>query len=96
MLPSRARGFYFIIGGATLIGALGAMTPLDPIRMLVWSAVLNGIVAVPLMAAIMLVIGNVRIMGKFTASRALSIFGWLATLLMAVVVAAFFVTSATG
>jgi NRAMP (natural resistance-associated macrophage protein)-like metal ion transporter len=96
MLPRRARGFYLIIGGATLIGALGAMTPIDPIRMLVWSAVINGIVAVPLMVAMMLVIANPAIMGKFAASRMLAIFGWLATLLMGAVVAAFFVTAAMG
>jgi NRAMP (natural resistance-associated macrophage protein)-like metal ion transporter len=96
MLPSRARGFYLIIGVATLIGTIGAMTPLDPIRMLVWSAVLNGIVAVPLMAAMMLVITDASIMGKFAASRTLATFGWLATLLMGIVTGAFFLTSVTG
>jgi NRAMP (natural resistance-associated macrophage protein)-like metal ion transporter len=95
MLPGRARGFYMLIGGATLIGSLGAIIPVDPIRMLVWSAVLNGIVAVPLMVAMMMVITNPGIMGKFAASRTLAIFGWLATLLMGVVVAAFFVTTMT-
>jgi NRAMP (natural resistance-associated macrophage protein)-like metal ion transporter len=84
----RARGFYVIIGGATLIGAIGAMSPIDPITMLVWSAVFNGIVAVPLMIGMMLVITNTDIMGKFAASRTLAVFGWLATLLMTVVVAA--------
>ncbi|MDE2375237.1 MAG: divalent metal cation transporter, partial [Hyphomicrobiales bacterium] len=76
--PTRARGFYFIVGGSTLLGAIGAMTRLDPIRMLVWSAVLNGIVAVPLMVMMMLLITNSRIMGNFIASRMLAIFGWLA------------------
>jgi NRAMP (natural resistance-associated macrophage protein)-like metal ion transporter len=60
--PQRARGFYFIIGGATLVGALGAMSPINPITMLVWSAVFNGIVAVPLMIGMMLVITNAGIM----------------------------------
>ncbi len=69
MLPGRAQGFYLIIGGSTLLGAIGAMTPLDPIRMLVWSAELNGVVAVPLMVMMMMVITNNRIMGKFAASR---------------------------
>jgi NRAMP (natural resistance-associated macrophage protein)-like metal ion transporter len=96
ILPRRAPGFYLIIGGATLIGSLGATTPIDPIRMLIWSAVLNGIVAVPLMVAMMMVISQPAIMGKFTASRLLATFGWLATLFMAVVVAAFFLASATG
>jgi NRAMP (natural resistance-associated macrophage protein)-like metal ion transporter len=96
MLPSRAKGFYFIIGGSTLLGAVGAMTPVDPIRMLVWSAVLNGVVAVPLMVMMMVVITSNRIMGKFAASRMLAIFGWLATLLMSAVVAVFFLSSITG
>jgi NRAMP (natural resistance-associated macrophage protein)-like metal ion transporter len=96
LLPRRAPGFYLIIGAATLVGSIGAVTPLDPIRMLIWSAVLNGIVAVPLMIAMMMVIGQTRIMGKFAASRTLAAFGWLATLLMGVVVGAFFLASATG
>ena len=65
---SRALGFYPIIGGATLVGALGAMTPIDPITMLVWSAVFNGIVAAPLMVGMMLVVTNRRIMGEFAAA----------------------------
>jgi NRAMP (natural resistance-associated macrophage protein)-like metal ion transporter len=96
MLPGRARGFYTLIGAVTLIGAFGAMLPVNPIRMLVWSAVLNGIVAVPLMVAMMMVISHPGIMGKFTASRTLAIFGWLATLLMGGVVAVFFLTTITG
>jgi NRAMP (natural resistance-associated macrophage protein)-like metal ion transporter len=96
MRPRRARGFYLIIGGATLIGGLGAMIPINPITMLVWSAVFNGVVAVPLMVGIMLIVTNNAIMGKFAASRTLAIFGWLATLLMVAVVVAFFFTSVTG
>ncbi len=95
MLPQRARGFYLVIGGTTLAGSLGAMTPFDPITMLVWSAVLNGIVAVPLMIAMMMVITSPKIMGKFAASRLLAAFGWLATLLMGAVVGAFFLTTLT-
>jgi Mn2+/Fe2+ NRAMP family transporter len=63
--------------------------------MLFWSAVVNGVVAVPLMATMMVVVGNRRIMGEFAASRALMIFGWAATALMAVVVAAMLITSAS-
>ncbi len=93
---ARAREFYFLIGVATLLGGLGAMSPINPITMLVWSAVFNGIVAVPLMVGMMIVVTNPKIMGSFAASRLLAIFGWLATLLMGVVVAAFFLTSAMG
>jgi NRAMP (natural resistance-associated macrophage protein)-like metal ion transporter len=93
---ARARGFYFLLAGATAIGALGAISPLNPITMLVCSAVFNGIVAVPLMAGLMIVVTNRKVMGKFAASRMLTVFGWLATLFMGVAVAAFFVTTLTG
>jgi Mn2+/Fe2+ NRAMP family transporter len=96
-LPARrAPGFYLIVGAATLAGLGAALTPLEPIRMLFWSAVVNGIVAVPLMVGMMVVVGSRKIMGKFAASRALMVGGWAATALMAVVVAAMLVTSSGG
>jgi Mn2+/Fe2+ NRAMP family transporter len=87
--PRRARGFYIIIAGATLLGVLGATSSINPITRLVSSAVFNGIVAFPLMIGMMLVVTNTAIMGKFAASRTLAIFGWLATSLMAAVMVAF-------
>ena len=96
-LPARgAPGFYLVVGASTLAGLGAALTPLDPIRMLFWSAVVNGVVAVPLMVAMMIVVANRTIMGKYAASRALKIGGWAATALMAVVVAAMLVTSLGG
>ena len=93
-LPAfRARGFYFIVGAATLGGLVAALTPLDPIRMLFWSAVVNGVVAVPLMIAMMIVVANRRIMGKFAASSSLMILGWGGTALMAAAVAIMLATS---
>ena len=93
-LPARgAPGFYLTVAAATLAGLGAALTPLDPIRMLFWSAVVNGVVAVPLMVAMMIVVASYKIMGKFAASRALMIGGWGATALMAVVVAAMLLTS---
>src|SRR5579863_8144454 len=93
-LPARgAPGFYLIVAAATLAGLGAALTPLDPIRMLFWSAVVNGVVAVPLMVAMMLVVASYKIMGNFAASRALMIGGWSATALMAAVVAAMLATS---
>jgi len=93
-LPARgAPGFYLIVAASTLAGLGAALTPLDPIRMLFWSAVVNGVVAVPLMVGMMLVVASRKIMGKSAASRALMIFGWCATVLMGVVVAAMLVTS---
>ena len=72
------------------------MTQFNPIRMLFWSAVVNGVVAVPLMAAMMLVVGNRKIMGAFAASRLLMIFGWAATALMMLVVAAMLAANFSG
>jgi NRAMP (natural resistance-associated macrophage protein)-like metal ion transporter len=93
-LPARgAPGFYLTVAAATIAGLGAALTPLDPIRMLFWSAVVNGVVAVPLMVAMMIVVASYKIMGKFAASRALMIGGWGATALMTVVVAAMLITS---
>jgi len=92
----RAPGFYLILGAATLAGLIAALSPFNPIRMLFWSAVVNGVVAVPLMAAMMLVVGNRRIMGAFAASRLLMIGGWAATALMTVVVAAMLIANIGG
>jgi NRAMP (natural resistance-associated macrophage protein)-like metal ion transporter len=96
-MPVRgAPGFYLIVAAATLAGLAAALTSFNPIRMLFWSAVVNGIVAVPLMAAMMLVVGNRRIMGAFAASRLLMICGWAATALMTAVVAAMLVANFAG
>ena len=96
-MPARnAPGFYLVVAAATIAGLVAALTPLNPIRMLLWSAVVNGIVAVPLMAAMMLVVGDRKIMGAFAASRALMIGGWAATALMSIVVAAMLVANFTG
>jgi NRAMP (natural resistance-associated macrophage protein)-like metal ion transporter len=93
-LPARsAPGFYLVVAAATLAGLGAALTPLDPIRMLFWSAVVNGVVAVPLMVAMMVVVASRKIMGKFVASIGLKIFGICATALMALVVAAMLITS---
>jgi Mn2+/Fe2+ NRAMP family transporter len=55
---SRALGFYAIVGAATLAGGALAATNIDPIAMLFWTAVINGIVAVPIMVAMMLVVSG--------------------------------------
>jgi Mn2+/Fe2+ NRAMP family transporter len=86
---SRALGFYAIIGAATLGGAALAMTDIDPIAMLFWTAVLNGIVSVPIMVAMMLAVSGKNHHRRLTLPRWLQFLGWLATALMAVAVAAF-------
>jgi NRAMP (natural resistance-associated macrophage protein)-like metal ion transporter len=83
-----AVGFYGIIAGATIVGLALGYTPIDPIQMLIWSAVLNGIVAVPIMAVMMVVVTRLSVMGRFSAKPALTFFGWAGTALMALTVAA--------
>ena len=71
-----AVGFYGIIAAATIIGFGLGFTSIDPIKMLILSAVINGIVAVPIMAVMMLVVSNVTVMGRFKAKPWLVGFGW--------------------
>ena len=91
--PQQAAGFYSIIVAASFVGVLIDWSPIDPMRALFWSAVLNGLAAVPLMVAMMVVVSRHQIMGRFTASRPLVILGWAATAVMAVASAAMLVTS---
>jgi NRAMP (natural resistance-associated macrophage protein)-like metal ion transporter len=90
--PLDARAFYGAIAAATLIGVLINFVDLDPIKALFWSAVINGVVAVPLMAAIMLMAMQRRVMGPFILPRTLWAMGWLSTAAMAIAVAAMFAT----
>jgi NRAMP (natural resistance-associated macrophage protein)-like metal ion transporter len=83
-----AINFYGIIAAATVIGFGLGFTSIDPIKMLIWSAVLNGIVAVPIMIAMMITISKVRLMGRFKAKPWLLGFGWAGTALMALAVIA--------
>ena len=62
----NAVGFYSIIAAATAVGLALGYTPIDPIQMLIWSAVLNGIVAVPIMAVMMVVVTRLSVMGRFS------------------------------
>jgi NRAMP (natural resistance-associated macrophage protein)-like metal ion transporter len=90
--PLEAKAFYATIAVATLIGVGINFVAIDPIKALFWSAVLNGIVAVPLMAVLMLMSANRKVMGRFTLPPALKAVGWLATIVMAVTVATLFAT----
>ncbi len=86
--PKRAKAFYGTIVAATAIGALMNFTPINPIKALFWTAVINGVVAVPVMAVMMLICSRKSIMGEFTISGALRLLGWIATLAMAAAVIA--------
>jgi NRAMP (natural resistance-associated macrophage protein)-like metal ion transporter len=84
--PKEAKAFYMAIGAATLVGVLMNFSPINPIKALYWSAVINGVVAVPVMAIMMLMAANTRVMGKFTISSAMRVIGWGATLVMGLAV----------
>jgi Mn2+/Fe2+ NRAMP family transporter len=81
--PKEAVAFYATIALATTVGVLINFSPINPIRALFWSAVINGVTAVPVMTIMMLMVANSKIMGKFTISRPLKIIGWTATIVMA-------------
>jgi len=81
--PPQAKAFYVAIALATLLGALENVVSLKPLKALVWAAVLNGIVAAPIMVLILLTSVRRTIMGPFRISKALAIGGWAATVMMA-------------
>jgi len=89
----EAREFYAIIALATLAGVALDFTPIDPIRALFWSAVINGVIAVPIMVVMMLLADDPKVMGAFTVTRRLKALGWLATWTMAAAVVAMLVTA---
>ncbi len=84
---SRAIGFYAIVAAATLGGSALLATNIDPIAMLFWTAVINGIVAVPIMFATMVVVSSKRGSQSIVLPRWLLVLGWFATALMALAVA---------
>jgi NRAMP (natural resistance-associated macrophage protein)-like metal ion transporter len=88
--PREAKAFYGVISLAILGGGLLTLTPLDPIKALYWSAVVNGILAAPLMTMMMVIGVNRRIMGRLPLAKPLIVFGWLATLVMLAATIGFF------
>ncbi|MYN18252.1 divalent metal cation transporter [Rugamonas sp. FT107W] len=90
--PSQAKGFYGIIAVATIVGIALGFTPIDPIKALYWSAVVNGVISLPIMAVMMLMAGRSSIMGRFVIGPRLRVLGWGATGAMALAVLAMFWT----
>ncbi len=88
----EARNFYAVLAASTLIGVALDSFGMDPIRMLLLSAVVNGVIAVPIMAVMMLLAVKPAVMGSFTVSRRLWALGWFSTLVMAAAVVAMFAT----
>jgi Mn2+/Fe2+ NRAMP family transporter len=77
-----ARGFYGVIAVSVLAGLVIQYSPISPMKALFWSAVINGVVAVPLMVVIILLVSKKSVMGAFTASGSLITLGWIATAVM--------------
>lgn len=90
--PRQAGRFYMVLGGSIVAGVALDAFGFNPIRMLFWSAILNGLLAPPLMLLVMLVGNNRNIMGEHTNGRTLNILGWTATAIMAAAALAFFAT----
>lgn len=89
----EARGFYLIIIVATVLGTLMSTFEVDPIKALVYSAVVNGVISVPIMVVMMWIGQSRKIMGRLTMSSRHRFFGWSATVVMAVAVVVMGVTS---
>ena len=90
--PWRARFFYAVILATTFAGASLSSIGIDPAKALYWAAVINGVLAAPLMALMMLIVRNGRAMGRLVVPRPLMVFGWLATLVRAAATILFFVS----
>jgi Mn2+/Fe2+ NRAMP family transporter len=79
-----APGFYGVIALSVLSGLAIQYSPISPMKALFWSAVINGVVAVPLLVVIILLASRRSVMGDFVASPSLVVLGWIATAVMAV------------
>jgi NRAMP (natural resistance-associated macrophage protein)-like metal ion transporter len=93
--PAVAPKFYGIIVVATLAGVGLVFAPVDPIKALYWSAVINGVISIPIMAVMMLMAARADVMGRLVITLRLKVLGWLCTGVMtAAVLAMFFTRSA--
>jgi len=89
-----ARGFYAIILAATVLGTALSLFQVDAMAALVWSAVVNGVIAVPIMVVLMLIGSSQAVMGRFVVPRRTRVLGWVATAVMAAAAVAMFATMA--
>jgi NRAMP (natural resistance-associated macrophage protein)-like metal ion transporter len=80
--PKSAGGFYGVIAISVLAGSVIQYSPISPMKALFWSAVINGVVAVPLLVVIILIASSKSVMGAFTSSRLIVALGWIGTAVM--------------
>jgi Mn2+/Fe2+ NRAMP family transporter len=92
-LPKNAVAFYSTLALAMLIGIGLNFTPINPISALYWSAVVNGVAAVPIMVLLMIMTARRRVMGEFTIGYGIKILGWAATAAMVACVVGMAVTA---
>jgi len=83
MKVRKAKGFYGVIAVSVLLGLVIQYSPINPMKALFWSAVINGVVAVPLVVVILLLSAKKTVMGNYTASRSLLVLGWITAAVMA-------------
>ena len=79
----EAPGFYGVIIASTVGGLAIQFLPVNPMKALFWSAVINGVVAVPLVAVVVLLARKPSVMGPHVASRSLAVLGWVTVAVMA-------------
>ena len=91
--PEKAKAFYATLTIATMVGVALNFSSINPIKALYWSAVINGVVAVPIMVAMMHMTANPKVMGKFPVHDGLRLIGWMATAVMAAAAIAMGVTA---
>jgi Mn2+/Fe2+ NRAMP family transporter len=89
----EAKAFYCALTIASIIGIIINFLPVDPIRALYWSAVINGILAAPIMTPMLLLASRRDVMGRFTLSVPMKIIGWIATLAMSLAVVGLIATA---
>ncbi|RXZ31128.1 divalent metal cation transporter [Oxalobacteraceae bacterium CAVE-383] len=90
--PAAAKRFYGIIAVSTLLGVALCFTAVDPIKALYWSAVINGVMSVPIMAIMMTMAARADIMGRFAIGPGLKALGWICTGVMTLAALAMFWT----
>lgn len=94
--PAAAKQFYGIIVVATVLGTGLSFSSIDPIKALYWSAVINGVIAVPIMVVMMFMGSNRKIMGDYVISPRLRFWGWLSTAIMGLAILTMAWISLTG